>query len=72
MKILVCLKQVPHQDARLDIDDSGAVLAELERARGAVERAAALTKQLLVFSGRKVGRPVALERSVTLRFELDA
>jgi len=28
MKILVCLKQVPHQDARLDIDDSGTWIKE--------------------------------------------
>jgi len=28
MKILVCLKQVPHQDARLDIDGSGAWIEE--------------------------------------------
>jgi len=28
MKILVCLKQVPHQDARLDIDDDGTWIKE--------------------------------------------
>jgi len=28
MKILVCLKQVPHQDARLDIDGSGSWIEE--------------------------------------------
>ena len=28
MKIMVCLKQVPHQDARLDIDASGTWIKE--------------------------------------------
>jgi len=28
MKILVCLKQVPHQDARLDVDDDGTWIKE--------------------------------------------
>ena len=28
MKIMVCLKQVPHQDARLDIDASGTWIQE--------------------------------------------